>query len=946
MNTDRNSNKNSSGNNKIMVISTPTRRTAARRADARNLEILSTRDINVTNQYTSTTKGDSTPKMRSVKRNAIETTSSKKITKVKSVQDSDSEIENNGIEDSTDDILVNDRENDDEFSTESVEKTSSDDSTVTKRPKRERKVKKSYEHPISKPLLTMTSLNKSDLPKKSLGYSHVRSSNLLAICGQPSFLSRKVKRIQNHGSDSEDGCDYEVYTDDEDDDDPNLTDDPFRPYIGVPRVTSGKSDTITLAKPFRLPQFTGKRPNIFGGLRAGTTLGTKPRNNVNRGPIHDPDEENAIVLYTPPPISEEQKMRAYAAHGSKPEGSELPPVHVVVDPVLGNILRPHQIDGVRFMYDCVTGVVQDNIYGCIMADEMGLGKTLQCITLLWTLLRQSPQPGKPTIEKAVIACPSSLVKNWANELVKWLGIGRIRPFACDNKGTKADTTRDMRKFVTDKGRSIVQPVLIVSYETLRTYTEILKQTDIGLLMCDEGHRLKNADSLTYKALNSLKAKRRVILSGTPIQNDLSEYFALLNFATPTVLGTGSEFRKNFEIPILKGRDSCATDKEREVSNVKLQELQEVANKFIIRRTAELLTKYLPVKYEHIIFVELSEFQKKIYKQYVGSKEVEKAIRDSDNSDSGKFKGQVSLKAITALKKLCNHPALLDVKNLEDKNIKALFPSDFDRVCFSPEYSGKFSLLLSMLAKIKSETDDKIVLISNYTQTLDLIERMCTSYKWGSLRLDGSMNIRKRQKIVDTFNNPESPEFIFLLSSKAGGCGINLVGANRLILLDPDWNPANDAQAMARVWRDGQLKTCYLYRFIATGSIEEKIFQRQAHKQSLSSCVVDEEEDVERHFSLNDLRELFIFKDDTQSDTHDTFKCKRCINGKQIKAPPEGETVINTGATAADTSAWNHFSKRELNKCNDMILRTESQHTGAVSYVFQNKSHDRQMPKLK
>lgn len=180
-----------------------------------------------------------------------------------------------------------------------------------------------------------------------------------------------------------------------------------------------------------------------------------------------------------------------------------------------------------------------------------------------------------------------------------------------------------------------------------------------------------------------------------------------------------------------------------------------------------------------------------------------------------------------------------------------------------------------------------------------------------------MTITKRQKLVDQFNDPEGKEFIFLLSSKAGGCGINLIGANRLILFDPgmvynqvlfpssysiDWNPAADQQALARVWRDGQKKECecstatlvyslfkvvvgFVYRFITTGTIEEKIFQRQANKQALSSAVVDEREDTERHFSVDLLRQLFLFNEKTLSETHETFKCKRCKNGKQvIKAP--------------------------------------------------------------
>lgn len=178
------------------------------------------------------------------------------------------------------------------------------------------------------------------------------------------------------------------------------------------------------------------------------------------------------------------------------------------------------------------------------------------------------------------------------------------------------------------------------------------------------------------------------------------------------------------------------------------------------------------------------------------------------------------------------------------------------------------LLDCMLASIKSNTTDKIVLVSNYTQTLDLFEKLSAKRGYGYVRLDGSMTIKKRSKVVDEFNISDSSIFIFMLSSKAGGCGLNLIGANRLIMFDPDWNPANDDQAMARVWRDGQKKPCFIYRLLATGSIEEKIFQRQTHKKALSTTVVDNNEDNERHFTQDDLKDLFRVEGVTLSDTHD------------------------------------------------------------------------------
>ena len=610
-------------------------------------------------------------------------------------------------------------------------------------------------------------------------------------------------------------------------------------------------------------------------------MGTKVKPILPPRALHDPTSEFAIVLYDPtvdviPKIEEikdeesdksptpeedkdykeepdERPAKRRKVHKSlaeilgivtNPEEklAKYPDVPVVIDPKLAKILRPHQVAGVKFLYRCTAGLIDAKAKGCIMADEMGLGKTLQCLTLMWTLLRQSPR-GKKTIDKCIIVCPSSLVRNWANEIVKWLGEGALTPLAVDGKSTKSsDLGTALQQWASAQGRNIVRPVLIISYETLRRNVDKLAGTEVGLMLADEGHRLKNGESLTFTALNSLRCERRVILSGTPIQNDLSEYFALLNFANPGYLGTRNEFKKNFENAILRGRDADATEKEREKGDQKLVELSQLVSKFIIRRTNDILSKYLPVKYEYVLFTGLSPMQKSLYSHFINSPDMKKLIRGI---------GSQPLKAIGLLKKLCSHPDLLDLPD-DIEGCDHLIPDDYEssishnggRGGFRNSevqtwFSVKFMILERFLHKIKKETNDKIVLISNYTQTLDLIEKMCRNKKYGVLRLDGTLSINKRQKLVDKFNNPDGSEFIFLLSSKAGGCGINLIGANRLVLIDPDWNPALDQQALARVWRDGQKKDCFIYRFISTGTIEEKIFQRQSMKLQLSSCVVDE-----------------------------------------------------------------------------------------------------------
>lgn len=739
------------------------------------------------------------------------------------------------------------------------------------------------------------------------------------------------------------------------------------------------------------------------------TLGTKKKIIPEPRPLHDPAGEFAIVLYDPTvdgdmivqditqqphtqpphtqssPSEEEQLSQARHVRHSAPllmtngvrnkslkellgesepgQAKKFPNIPVVIDPKLAKILRPHQVEGVKFLYRCVTGLVMKDFldaevvarglepkesesqsqnsdaatnrgaYGCIMADEMGLGKTLQCIALMWTLLRQGPQ-GKKLIDKCIIVCPSSLVNNWANELDKWLGPNTLSPLAIDGKkssltnGGNTSVSGAIRSWAQAQGRNIVKPVLIISYETLRRNTDQLKNCNVGLMLADEGHRLKNADSLTFTSLDSINCPRRVILSGTPIQNDLSEYFALLNFSNPGLLGSRSQFRKDFEIPILRSRDADATDKEVENGQQQLQKLSYVVSKFIIRRTNDILAKYLPCKYEHVIFVNLSPFQRQLYQNCVKSRDVTKLVK-------GVSGGTQPLKAIGLLKKLCNHPDLVDLhdelESLENVDVPAGYNwNSMKSREVQTEFSSKFRILERFLAKIRAESDDKIVIISNYTQTLDLIEKMCRSKRYGSVRLDGTMNINKRQKLVDRFNDPEGQEFVFLLSSKAGGCGINLIGANRLILLDPDWNPAADQQALARVWRDGQKKDCFIYRFISTGTIEEKIYQRQSMKLSLSSCVVDAKEDVERLFSADNLRQLFQFNGTTICETHETYHCKRCNkDGKQqIKAP---------AMLYGDATTWNHLVHQDLEKTNDHLLRNEHQYDD-ISYAFQYISH--------
>ncbi|OQV18566.1 DNA repair and recombination protein RAD54-like [Hypsibius exemplaris] len=662
-----------------------------------------------------------------------------------------------------------------------------------------------------------------------------------------------------------------------------------------------------LAKPFKIPI-----PNYESSGRA---LGIR-RDGVRRA-LHDPFGENALVLYSPPAMTAAELLKVKLTDQK---------VHVVVDPMLSRVLRPHQREGVKFMYECATGTRIAGNFGCIMADDMGLGKTLQTITLLWTLLRQGPDM-KQEIEKAMIVAPSSLVRNWANEIKKWLGV-RLTPLVIDS-GKKEDIDKDLDQFARQAGRRTPTPILIISYETFRGHAAQVYKGKVGLVICDEGHRLKNSENQTYQALDALDCPRRILISGTPIQNDLTEYFSMVHFVNRGMLGTPQEFQKKYMNQITRGRDADATDDAVTKGSAMLDELTKVVNRCIIRRTSAILAKYLPVKVELVICCKLTPLQTSLYENFLQSKGVRALARaDGDSKATAS-----SLAAITSLKKLCNHPDLvyeLCQNGAEgwERGLELFPPGHNPAKVVLPDLSGKMAVLDGILALMKSTTKDKVVLVSNYTQTLDVFEKLCQMRRYKYVRLDGSMSIKKRGKVVERFNMPESDDFIFMLSSKAGGCGLNLIGANRLVMFDPDWNPANDDQAMARVWRDGQKKQCFIYRLLSAGTIEEKILQRQAHKKALKDCVVDDI-DAERHFSASDLRDLFKLNKATASDTHDQIKCKRCFNGVQMK-PPNPESTC-----ASDFAQWHHHSDKK--NIPDVLLK---QIWGAgVTFGFHQRSHE-------
>jgi DNA repair and recombination protein RAD54B len=588
------------------------------------------------------------------------------------------------------------------------------------------------------------------------------------------------------------------------------------------------------------------------------------RNSSIPQPRHDPTLPNALVMKRPE---------------SCPKGKRI--VDVVVDPVLSKHLREHQREGVQFLYECVMGMRCEG-EGAIMADEMGLGKTLQTITLLWTLMKQNPvYESSPVVTKALIVCPAGLVDNWKREFRKWLGNERIGVFVANGRDKK------ITNFTMGKAYN----VMIVGYEMLRIVQEELKKgSGIDIVIADEGHRLKTANNKAMLAIKSLNTERRIILSGTPLQNDLGEFYTAIDFVNPGLLGQRSAFKRTFEAPIVRSRQPDASESELEKGEARWQELVALTSQFMIRRTADVLAKYLPPKTEHIVFCRPTIGQAEAYRSILSSPTFGAAMGNTD----------LALQLINVLKKICNSPSLLksskDNDDTPSEMLQTLLPLIPPKILNSSASSAKLRLLDSLVHRIYTTTEEKIVIVSNYTTTLDMIERLLVSLSYTYLRLDGSTPSTKRQALVEKFNKtPKEASFAFLLSAKSGGVGINLIGASRIVLFDIDWNPATDLQAMARIHREGQKLPCKIYRFLIQGGLDEKIFQRQVMKMGLANAVVDNKASASS-FSREELKDLFRLDEREGCQTHDLLGCTCGCRGEA-----EAQLDDGGGTTAEDDS---------------------------------------------
>ncbi|KAL4918690.1 SNF2 family N-terminal domain-containing protein [Aspergillus aurantiobrunneus] len=517
------------------------------------------------------------------------------------------------------------------------------------------------------------------------------------------------------------------------------------------------------------------------------------------------------------------------------------------------LLFDYQKTGVQWMWE-----LHQQQVGGIIGDEMGLGKTIQAIAFL-AGLHYSKMLTKPLI----VACPATVMKQWVNEFHRWWppfrvsilhtsGSGMVNiknessredalmsgTYGSSGSSSGLKAARKVVKRVVEEGH-----VLVTTYSGLQSYSSLLIPVEWGGAILDEGHKIRNPNTSITMHCKELRTPHRIILSGTPMQNNLTELWSLFDFIFPMRLGTLVNFRNQFEFPIRQGGYANASNLQVQTAAKCAETLKDAISPYLLQRFKIDVAADLPKKSEQVLFCRLTKPQRQAYMAFLGSEEMQSILRG---------RRQV-LYGVDVLRKICNHPDLQNHKLLYTKTNYG-----------NPTRSGKMQVVRSLL-ELWKDTGHKALLFAQHRIMLDILEKFVRSLSgFNYRRMDGTTPIHHRQSMVDEFN--KDPDIhVFLLTTKVGGLGVNLTGADRVIIYDPDWNPSTDVQARERAWRLGQKRDVTIYRLMTAGTIEEKIYHRQIFKQFLTNKILKDPKQRQT-FQLSDLHDLFALGDENQGPT--------------------------------------------------------------------------------
>eukprot|EP00258_Populus_trichocarpa_P047597 XP_024463616.1 chromatin structure-remodeling complex protein SYD isoform X3 [Populus trichocarpa] len=469
----------------------------------------------------------------------------------------------------------------------------------------------------------------------------------------------------------------------------------------------------------------------------------------------------------------------------------------------GGKLREYQMNGLRWLVS-----LYNNHLNGILADEMGLGKTVQVISLICYLMETKNDRGP-----FLVVVPSSVLPGWETEINFWApGILRI---------IYSGPPEERRRLFKEKIVHQKFNVLLTTYEYLMNKHDRPKLSKIHwhYIIIDEGHRIKNASCKLNAELKHYQSSHRLLLTGTPLQNNLEELWALLNFLLPNIFNSSEDFSQWFNKPFESNGDNSADEAllSEEENLLIINRLHQVLRPFVLRRLKHKVENELPEKIERLVRCEASAYQKLLMK------------RVEDNLGSiGNPKARSVHNSVMELRNICNHPYL---SQLHADEVDTLIPKHFlppiIRLC------GKLEMLDRLLPKLKA-TDHRVLFFSTMTRLLDVMEEYLTWKQYRYLRLDGHTSGGDRGSLIDSFNQQDSPYFIFLLSIRAGGVGVNLQAADTVIIFDTDWNPQVDLQAQARAHRIGQKREVLVLRFETVQTVEEQVRASAEHKLGVAN----------------------------------------------------------------------------------------------------------------
>lgn len=440
--------------------------------------------------------------------------------------------------------------------------------------------------------------------------------------------------------------------------------------------------------------------------------------------------------------------------------------------------------------------------GGILADDMGLGKTIQAIAFIISEKKRVQAP-------SLVVAPTSVIYNWQDEAKK---------FAPDLKVVVVSGTPKEREMLLKEAKKA--DLVITSYALIRRDAELYADFNFGYCFLDEAQHIKNPNSLGAKAVKTIKAAGYFALTGTPLENSLTELWSIFDFVMHGYLLSRQKFMKKYERPIVKNQDEKA-----------LKELQKQIAPFILRRMKRDVLQELPPKIESKVITDLTREQKKIYLTYLqkAKGEIEETI-----ATIGFEKSQIKiLSALTRLRQICCHPAT-----------------------FLENYKGDSGKLMYLKEIMKNavESGHRILLFSQFTGMLEIIRNQLDNEQIEYFYLDGSTKTEERGRMVRAFNGGEGDAF--LISLKAGGTGLNLTGADMVIHYDPWWNPAVEEQATDRAYRIGQKNSVQVIKLITKGTIEEKIYELQQKKKAMINSVIKPGKTMLSKMTEQEVRELF------------------------------------------------------------------------------------------